>query len=320
MPISLPSPNLQHWLFALAFSFLLHMFLALSITVVPIPDQMTQQTWQRLPDLPKDTDIDVGITIQLGVDPITKEIVSLPQKNRHLPGKSDEKSNDDPQQKPFEVVFLPEKNGTDGIANTKDAQSQNANQGDSQTSAGLQQGNGKGSLGGTEFFGVAANAKKIIYVIDRSSSMGLNGALDRACYEIWNSLQALPETAQIQIVVYNSHAQMLMPTERNWLTNSKSNQHRVGQALKDLRAEGGTKHYLALPLALSLQPEVIYFLTDADDLTLEYLKLVTERNRHQTRIHVIELNTHHLDHTDMPLQVFARANGGQYRAVDLLPK
>ena len=54
----------------------------------------------------------------------------------------------------------------------------------------------------------------------------------------------------------------------------------------------------ALRLALSLAPEVVYLLTDADDLSDADRALVTHLNRGRAVIHTIELNTSNRDRTD----------------------
>jgi hypothetical protein len=159
------------------------------------------------------------------------------------------------------------------------------------TGSGNKTGSGDGSTGGgTSFFHIRTQAQKIVYVIDRSASMGKQGALGKACRELLASLQQLPPTALFQIIVYNSTAQPLLPQHRDWLAATAENRQRVAQALAQLTAEGSTRHNLALPLALSLNPEVIFFLTDADDLSREYLQRMQQHNRHRTVIHGIEVN------------------------------
>lgn len=149
-------------------------------------------------------------------------------------------------------------------------------------------GSGNGtSSDGTSFFHIRTQAQKIVYVIDRSASMGKNGALAKACREILFSLQQLPSSAHFQIIVYNSSAQPLLPQYRGWLAATVENRQRAAQALAQLTAEGSTRHNLALPLALSLRPEVIFFVTDADDLSREYLQHMQQLNRSGTIIHML---------------------------------
>ena len=80
---------------------------------------------------------------------------------------------------------------------------------------------------------------------------------------------------------------------------------------------GGHRRLPALFRALSLAPDVVYFLTDADELPPDNQRKVTQLNRGHSSIHVIELNTSNRDRPRMPLQELARNNRGTYRAVDL---
>jgi hypothetical protein len=177
---------------------------------------------------------------------------------------------------------------------------------------GIGAGNGSGS-----FFRVAPQGVKIVYVIDRSSSMGKQGALTIASRELLASLQSLPELALFQIIVYNSTAHALIEGHPGWFQATQENKVLAAQALATLEATNGTVHHLALPLALALQPDTIFFLTDADDLDPGYLTEITRRNQGRAAIHVVELNTANRGRPEMPLQVFARENHGAYQAVDL---
>src|SRR5262249_45183432 len=85
-------------------------------------------------------------------------------------------------------------------------------------------------------------------------------------------------------------------------------------ALRQLRAEGGADHRRALRAALTLQPEVIYFLTDEDDLTLPHVAEVTRDNANRTCIHTICLVTP-TSHPS-PMEVLARQNRGSFRVAE----
>ena len=94
----------------------------------------------------------------------------------------------------------------------------------------------------------------------------------------------------------------------------------VGVALDNLALqvpEGATDHESGLRKAFSLGPDVVFFLTDADDLRPAHLQLVRALNQGQAVVHTIELNTRNRHRADMPLQLLARENSGVYRAVDL---
>jgi hypothetical protein len=172
-------------------------------------------------------------------------------------------------------------------------------------------------LTGTTFFEVPSRAQSVVYVIDRSASMGLHGALERAKRELLASLDRLVPTALFQVIVYNSRAQPLRFDLPGLVPATPENKVLIAQALAELQAEGGTRQDQALPRALALQPDVVYFLTDAGDLTETQVRSMTQGNRRRCVIHVIELTTGKRAGAEMPLQLLARENAGVYHAVDL---
>lgn len=169
----------------------------------------------------------------------------------------------------------------------------------------------------THFFGVEARGTSVVYLIDCSASMGLNRRLAAARRELLTSLLRLPPTARFQVIVYHSHAAPLLPARPDWLAPTPETLRQVAEAVRTLNAEGKTEHTPALRRALALQPDVLFFLTDADDLTAEQLRLATLLARGKTAIHTLELNRSNRARPEMPMQVLARTTGGVYRAVDL---
>jgi von Willebrand factor type A domain len=185
---------------------------------------------------------------------------------------------------------------------------------------------GTGSAGGTgdgivtAFFETPARGRSVVYVVDRSSSMGVNGALDAVKRELRASLDRLPPEARFQIVFYNRHAEVLsIDRQTGLLPATAANKSQAVQRLDSLTAEGSTEHLEALQRALSLGADVIYFLTDADDLPPQTVQAVTRLNQRRVSIHTMELTTANRGREDMPLQVLARQNRGVYRAVSLQP-
>ena len=186
---------------------------------------------------------------------------------------------------------------------------------DSSPSGGGESGS-PGAGGSTTFFQVPARGLTIVYLIDGSASMGPKGALARARRELLASLQRLPAAARFQIIVYNDSAQPLLPRFQHWLTPDPETFHQIQVKLNELHAEGGTDHAHALYRALVDSPDVLYFLTDADDLDPKLLGEITRRNQRRTAIHVIELKDGSPSRSDRLLQL-ARENRGAYHPVNL---
>jgi hypothetical protein len=168
----------------------------------------------------------------------------------------------------------------------------------------------------TTFFNIEAQGQTFVYVIDRSSSMGPGGGLRTARQELLRSLRQIPPTARFQVIVYNRSAEPLLPRRPEWLELNRENLEETDARMAELPAEGGTDHLPALRRAFALHPDVLFFLTDADDLTANLLREVARLNagRH-TIVHAIEMNLRNRDRQEMPMHRLARDNGGSYRAV-----
>jgi len=168
------------------------------------------------------------------------------------------------------------------------------------------------------FFGVSVTGRRIVYVIDRSLSMGLNGTFNRAREEVTDSLRSLPLDALFQVVPYNRHAEPLrVNSSTDLLIAEPANVSEVKRRIDDMRAEGGTDHLRALKEAIHLKPDAIFVVTDADGLTQEAVDAATRINVGKAAIHCIELANGSDDGGSPAFRRLAQANGGTYRLVDL---
>ncbi len=176
---------------------------------------------------------------------------------------------------------------------------------------------GRGRLT-TSFFNVETEGQSIVYVIDRSASMGLDGSYEAAKRELMASLSQLPDSARFQVIVYNRTAEPLLIDGRAELARATSeNKRRVDVLLRNLYAEGGTEHVRALRRALALHAEVVFFFTDADNLRAEQVRMVTLANHGGSVIHAIELNSGKAGNNPHPLRLLAEQNHGIYRTVSI---
>jgi hypothetical protein len=174
-------------------------------------------------------------------------------------------------------------------------------------------GAGNGVTG--SLFPLPATASSVVYVLDRSVSMGVNNKLDAACQELLASLRRLPPTTRFQIITYNTSAETLIIDRRiDLLPPEPAILAQVARFLDTLTATGKTNHANALRRGLLLHPEVLYFVTDADDLKLEEVANITNCNR-GTAIHTLELTRRPTPLPDSPLAELARNNHGTYRHV-----
>jgi len=183
-------------------------------------------------------------------------------------------------------------------------------------SGGSGDGGGNGSGKTKNFFSIAGEAKRIVFVLDASSSMGQSEAWHVARRELIAALADAKPDTRCKIVVYSGQPRLLLPSRIDWLDPS-ADRAAIADAIMQLSPEGRTEHGPALQTALALRPDAICFLTDADDLTQEHLRQVHLLNREGIPIHTIELTQRHRDRIGMPMQVLARRWGGVYQAIDL---
>jgi hypothetical protein len=172
-----------------------------------------------------------------------------------------------------------------------------------------------GVRGATGIFSLPPTASSVVYVLDRSVSMGIRNKLDLACRELLASVRRLPPSARFQVIAYNTSAEPLVIGGRvDLLPVEPAILDEVASTLRNLVASGGTDHVQALCRGLTFHPDVLFFVTDADDLPLAKIDFISRCNR-GTVIHAIELSHRRSARSDGPLAQLAHGNGGTYRQV-----
>lgn len=174
---------------------------------------------------------------------------------------------------------------------------------------------GRGGSGEGGLLATPGTVRRVVYVVDRSISMGLSEGLGRARTELAVALRALPPDALFQVLVYNRTAEPLLPRGLSGL--ALADPDTIEQALRrmdEVTASGATDHVGALRAGLGLRPEVLFLVTDADELTDADVRAITIRNQGRTAIHVVELARRRAG-GDGPLARLAGRNRGTYRRV-----
>ncbi len=181
-------------------------------------------------------------------------------------------------------------------------------------------GNRTGSPGGkgrATLFGITAEGWKFVYVFDRSDSMNWFGGkpLKAAKAELLASLQSLDSVHQFQIIFYNEKPEIFNPTgQRHKLAfATEQNKRNADKFIRGMTATGGTNHVDALELAIRLRPDVIFFLTDADDPQLSAGQLYKiHRQASGIVIHTVEFGTGTQEDPNNFLVKLARENDGKH--------
>ncbi len=180
----------------------------------------------------------------------------------------------------------------------------------------------RGGYARTGVFGVVGEGYKFVYVFDRSGSMdGHGGApLSAAKAQLIASLKDLGQTHQFQIIFYNDHPRVFNPTGvlGRLVFGTDQNKALAQRFVGSITADGATRHEEALEMALRLVPDVIFFLTDADEprLSTQQLAHLAQRNK-GTSINTIEFGYGPQSDSDNFLVKLARQNGGKHAYVDV---
>lgn len=173
-----------------------------------------------------------------------------------------------------------------------------------------------------QLFGITGEGHKFVYVFDRSDSMNWfeRRPLRAAKAELLASLDGLGETHQFQIIFYNHEPLVFNPAGQPFRLafGTEENKARARRFVESVTASGGTRHMEAVLLALNLQPDVIFLLTDADDPQLSDAQVAAiVRRAGGTTIHTIEFGYGPQKRPDNFLVRLARLTGGQHVYVDI---
>ena len=183
----------------------------------------------------------------------------------------------------------------------------------------------RGEAGGkarVRLFGIVGEGYKFVYVFDRSDSMNWfeQRPLRAAKAELLASLESLGETHQFQIIFYNHEPLVFNPAGHPYRLafGTEENKRRAQRFVQSVVASGGTRHMEALLLAINMRPDVIFFLTDADDPQLTDVQVDTiVRRAGGITIHTIEFGYGPPRRSDNFLTRIARLTGGQHVYVDV---
>ena len=166
----------------------------------------------------------------------------------------------------------------------------------------------------TEVFGVEGTGSRFVYVIDHSESMSDHGhrPMLAARQQLIQSLESLGEHHQFQIIFYNNKTRIFNPDGLPDMYSANDEMKtRAIQFVKSIKPQGGTDHLKALMLAFQLQPDVIFFLTDAEGgFTNADMARLSRANRSAAVVNMIEFGQHR--GRDRSLQAVASQTGGHY--------
>lgn len=170
-----------------------------------------------------------------------------------------------------------------------------------------------GPGGGVGFFGTSARGKSFVFVVDCSGSMQ-GSRFERAIKELRKSVLQLEPDQKFQIVFFNDQALTFIHSTygNKLIPATRVERKEVFDWIDKQSAQGGTVPDDALKRALALEPDVIFFLTDADRVPREVRTLIQDHNTHGSTVHTIAFG-HRGGETLM--QGIAADHHGRYRFV-----
>ncbi|MBX3425753.1 MAG: hypothetical protein KF688_08745 [Pirellulales bacterium] len=181
-----------------------------------------------------------------------------------------------------------------------------------------------GQIGGrttVRVFGVEGTGTKFVYLFDRSTSMA-GAPLAAAQMQLVGSFAALESVHQFHVIFFNHrvHAWSGSDGAGRIAFATDRNKELAAKFVQATTASGGTDRLGGLREALGLAPDVVFFLTDADDTmpAADVAEAVQRASRTGTTIACIEFGTGPSRGRENFLTELARSAGGQYGYVDVL--
>lgn len=169
-------------------------------------------------------------------------------------------------------------------------------------------------MGVGAFFGIKDDGNSYVYVVDSSGSMLDGQRWERCREELVRSIRSLTADKKFFVILFSdTHYPMYWPQSlRPELVDcSSENIDRLRQWLAGFRVQGATNPESALLLALDMDPEVIFFLTDGE-FNEQVPQAVQTANRKKIRINTICFES---DTGSVLTRKIANENGGVYRFV-----
>ena len=178
---------------------------------------------------------------------------------------------------------------------------------------------GSVGAGETTLMNIAGIGKSVVYLIDTSSSMD-GPRLRTARAQLKASLRLLQPDQQFAVIFYNEYRVRLKlrrRAEEPMYYATDVNKQLAVHEIDRIASDSGTDHKPALLEALSLKPDVVYFLTDGDEPELspaDVRDIADHRN--DATIHVIAFDDgSQTSVTPIWLQKLAQQGQGQYREI-----
>ena len=182
---------------------------------------------------------------------------------------------------------------------------------------------------GAEFFGTKAYGKRFVFVVDLSGSMAGEKWL-RLVEEIIQSINVLSEDEQVLVLMYNHRTYPMLnlaPAQIDLFPATEEFKRNLFRWLSFCRPEGSTEPAHAMMVALGLNPDAIFLLSDGaiNDNTIDVLwannkpRELHDGTEGKIPVHTIKLggrpNPRTTDLAADIMKLISRTNNGKFRWV-----
>ena len=179
----------------------------------------------------------------------------------------------------------------------------------------------KGPVGEVSLFGGSpAIGHDFVFVIDRSKSMGGQGlnALVAAQQQITHALEAFKDNHHFNIIAYH-HRPTYFQDGNELASANLAGIKKVNDFFNGLAAFGGTDHEMGIIAALRYKPDVIFFMTDGGDPSLNQSQLsdLKKYSGGRTSIHSVQFGFGPLQEKQNFMSRLAEITGGNFHYVDM---
>ncbi|MEX2171734.1 MAG: VWA domain-containing protein [Pirellulales bacterium] len=158
-----------------------------------------------------------------------------------------------------------------------------------------------------EFFGIAAEGRRFVYVVDKSSSMS-GEPFEKARDELLRSIKQLNANQSFFIIFYDTDP---YPQPTKTLQRARRPSIvRINKWIAEITPNGGTDPMPAIQIALSLKPDAVYVLSDGEFDTSAVTATVLLNAQERIVIHTVAIQN-----DAVTLRQIAKQNGGVYRLV-----
>lgn len=174
-------------------------------------------------------------------------------------------------------------------------------------------------LGRTNFFGTPARANRVVFLVDNSASMK-QGRMETTLFELARSIEQLGEKQEFYVVFYSDQAYpMFYPhPEMKALAATRENKQRLYQWLQTVELCIGGALLKAVDMAESLDPQVVYMLSDGDISGTKTMEQLTQTHDRKFAMHTLGMGVKKPQDAQN-LAWIAQANRGTFQMVGTLP-